>query len=449
MKKLLLLAALMVAANGFSAITMTGGTSGSYSIVNNALGGKDLSGTWKFTSPTASISYDSSDQILTGTKIQVGANQTITITNNTNGDQLVIQGDGVGETVYEFTTTLTANSTFSTPGVTPPGNQSRCGTGGVACPITVSTTPTTPTTPTPVPTPAPAPAPTGEVTIPRSRVNLDLMKNTKATFYRNIENYKEGGYDLDVEYAGTIGGKYTDKNDKIKYDFTSHGIALTGSKNFGSITLGGAFGYHDSKVKYKETFSGVKENISSYQLGLSGRYNLTDKTDLTAVMTYGYGSHKFETETGLGDYHGMSYKSKIYDFDMRFGTKYGFSNGYIKPYIGLGVTLIDEKEIEKIGAGSAVEDWAYSVMGTYGEVSFGKVDLFGNFEYTQRLDKDSYHGKRDYKDGYIAPLKYSRAEYNLGLGMRYKVTDILDITANYELDNFKNHAVKIGFGMEF
>ena len=439
MKKLLLLAALMVAANGFSAITMTGGTSGSYSIVNNALGGKDLSGTWKFTSPTASISYDLHDQILVGTKITVEANQTITITNITNGSQVVVQGNGVGETIYELLITLDHYSYLSGAHADP----------NMSIQYSVPSAPTPTPTPTPVPTPTPAPAPTGDLTIPRSRVNLDLMKNTKATFYRNIENYKEGGYDLDVEYAGTIGGKYTDKNDKIKYDFTSHGIALTGSKNFGSITLGGAFGYHDSKVKYKETFSGVKENISSYQLGLSGRYNLTDKTDLTAVMTYGYGSHKFETETGLGDYHGMSYKSKIYDFDMRFGTKYGFSNGYIKPYIGLGVTLIDEKEIEKIGAGSAVEDWAYSVMGTYGEVSFGKVDLFGNFEYTQRLDKDSYHGKRDYKDGYIAPLKYSRAEYNLGLGMRYKVTDILDITANYELDNFKNHAVKIGFGMEF
>ncbi len=450
MKKILLIAALITAVNSFSAITITGGTQGSFSTVANASGGQDLSGTFEFINQNVNVSYDPVDQVLAGTKIQVKPNQTITITNNANGDFLVIQGDGVGYTVYEITQTFTANTIFNGAAPVQVGNQYRCNiTGGPICPLS---TPTSPIIPTPGATPGVTTPTSGtsDIYIPRSRVNLDLVRNTKSTTYRNMENYKENGYDFNLEYIGGFGGKYKDKSDMINYSSTSNGVVLTGTKNFGSITVGGSFGYQDSKVKYKDNFEGVKEKLSTHQIALAGRYNLTEKTDLTAVMTYGRGKHKFTTGNGLGMMEGAEYTSKIYDFDLRWGTKYGFSNGYIKPYLGFGVTLVDEKEIEKIGAGKSFEDIEYGILGTYGEMNFGKIDLFGNFEYTQRLEKKSYHGKRSYNGlQNIAPLNYSRAEYNLGLGMKYRITDAFNVTANYELDNFKNHVVKLGLGAEF
>ena len=49
MKKLILLAAFIISVNSFAGISLTGGTSGSWSAITNASGGKDLSGNFAFT----------------------------------------------------------------------------------------------------------------------------------------------------------------------------------------------------------------------------------------------------------------------------------------------------------------------------------------------------------------------------------------------------------------
>ena len=431
MRKLLFFTAVLVAANSFSAINITGGNSGEViGVSSSSPFAQSVSGTITFTQINAAIElHDGSDELLAGTKIILPPNGVLEIKNLVGATLVKIVGDPVYQSEY---TTTTAHS----------GGDQLLGPT-----LIINATPLIPPAQAPAPAPVPAPAPKEE--IPRSRVNLDLIRNTKSTVRRNMENYKENGFDFNIEYTGGLGGVYKDKGDIIKYDAVSNGIILTGTKNFGSVTLGTTFGYHDSKVKYKEYFQGFEEKIGSYQLGLSARYNLTDKTDMTAIFTYGEGKHKFKAPNVLSKAHDMEYKSKIYDFDWRMGTKYAFENGYIKPYLGFGVTLVDEKEIEKIGAGNATDYFEYTIVGAYGELNFGKIDLFGNFEYTQRLSKDSYHVKRSYGSYGIDPLKYSRAEYNLGLGAKYRVNDMFNVSANYELDNFKNNIFRVGFGMEF
>lgn len=168
-------------------------------------------------------------------------------------------------------------------------------------------------------------------------------------------------------------------------------------------------------------------------------------------MTYGEGKHKFKTANGLGDINGASFKSKIYDFEARLGRKYTFTNAYIKPYLGIGTTKVDEKKIEKLNMDRFKKTEGYAILGTYGALNFGKLDLFGNIEYTQRLEKDSYHAKRRaFNSSYnMDPLNYSRAEYNFSLGARYNITEAFNVSTNYELDNLKNSIIKVGFGLEF
>lgn len=439
-KKLLLGAIFVIALNGMAEYSFPNGApvSGKYT-VSGFYGSEEISGTLEFTNTNAKIVFDGSgDEITGGTKIIIPAGGTVEIENGFLKKWLI-----TGDATYSSEYTVPSNTIsgiIQNDGVT---------TAAAATAIIPPVQPILPQPSLPQPSLPPAP-PTGEFTIPRSRVNLDLVRNTKSTTYRNMENYKENGYDLNIEYIGGLGGLYKDKGDIIKYDWVSNGAVITGTKNFGSVTVGGTFGYQDSKVKYKERFAGTEEDIDSYQLGVSARYNLTDKTDMTAVFTHGTGKHKFTAENQADEIHNAEYTSKIYDFDWRMGTKYGFENGYIKPYFGFGVTLVDEKEIEKINAGKAEDYFEYLVGGAYGELNFGKLGLYGNMEATYRLDESSYHVRRSYKGtAEMAPLRYCRMEYNLGLGAKYRVNDMFNVNANYELDNFRNNIFKVGFGMEF
>lgn len=190
--------------------------------------------------------------------------------------------------------------------------------------------------------------------------------------------------------------------------------------------------------------------MDSYQLSLSGKYDLTDNIDLTGIFTYSANKHKYETDSGLGLIHDAEYKSKIMDFDAKLGYKYYFNNGYIKPYFGLGVTRINEGKIEKIGASKASKTGMNASIGILGQVIFKKFDLYGNIEYEYRFNKDSYHSKRDFSSLYeIAPLNYSRGVVNLETGINYKLNDRFKINIGYGLRETKNGMLKLGFETQF
>ena len=147
---------------------------------------------------------------------------------------------------------------------------------------------------------------------PRSKVNLDLVKNVKSSIFQNLQNTEEGKTDIDFTYIGNFSTDYKDKKSSVEYDSDSRGILISIMKNFGKFTVGGGLGYQDSKVNYKGNFEGIDEKIKSHQFILSGKYEFNDNIDLTNVLTYSGNSHKFKTETGAGLMNDVKYKSQLY-----------------------------------------------------------------------------------------------------------------------------------------
>ena len=288
------------------------------------------------------------------------------------------------------------------------------------------------------------------VEMPRSKVDLDLTKAARSTTYKNLEKTKDGQYKIDIAYMGNYGGKYEDKEGSVKYDSDSNGILLNASKDFGKFSLGTVFGYQKSDVNYKEKYADVKEKITSYQIGLNGKYDFNDRIDLTGSLIYSANKHKFETGIGLGAINETEYKSKILDFNVKSGYKFLFDTGYIKPYVALGVTQVKEGEIDKLKFSGASKTTMSGHVGVYAEKSYGKLDLFGNLEYEQRFGSKSYHGKREYSTRYeIAPLKYSDGVINAEAGVQYNFSDNFRVKASYELKESKDSLVKLGIGAEF
>lgn len=289
-----------------------------------------------------------------------------------------------------------------------------------------------------------------EIDMPRSNLDWILAKNSRTIMYKNIETVKNDELKLDAAFIGNLDTDYRDKKNTVKYKSSTDGAVLSASKNFNKFTVGGAFGYQDSKIDYRESFEGIQEKMESYQLSLSGKYDFTDNISLTGVLTHSVSKHKYETDSGLGPIHDAQYKSKIVDLDTKLGYKYAFSNGYLKPYISLGITKASEGSIDKIGVSGTSKSGVNSGAGVLAQASLGKFDLYGNLEYEYRLNKSSYHSKRDYTPSFdISPLNYSRGVLNLETGVSYNINNMLTVSAGYGLRETKNSMIKFGLDMQF
>ena len=288
------------------------------------------------------------------------------------------------------------------------------------------------------------------VEMPRSKVDLNLARSARNTTLKNLQKTKDGQYKLDIQYLDNNGDRYKDKQSNVKYNSVSDGVLINGSKDFGKFTLGTTFGYDTSNVYYKEKFEDIKEKIKSYQLGLSGKYDFNDNIDLIGNLLYSTNKHRFETSKTLGAISDAEFKSKILDFSTKLGYKFLFDNGYIKPYVGLGVTRVKEGDIDKLNFSGTSTTLPNGTVGIYGETSLGKVDLFGNVEYESRFAKKSYHREREHLKRYeLAPLSYSRGGVNAEAGLKYNVADNFGVKLSYELQDNKNSAVKLGFNAAF
>ena len=408
MKKLLLLGALILSANSFSAVNLNidGGTfSAGTSISGGSTYTVNHSGSITYTTATSYIER--------GTYFDVQPGATFTIT-NAAGNQIF---SGTGPFGISLYTNLTGAETVL-------GNAANVTTPIAsfipAYPVVPSPTPTPTPVPTPLPTPSPTPTPgasTSKIYMARSKVALDLAKNITSSGFRSLENAGNGnGTDLDIQYIGGA-GNYTDNSQVVKYDSKSNGVSLIGTKSFGKFTLGAGFGYQKSNVKYKERFNGIKEKIDSYQFMLSGKFNFTENVDLSNVLTYSHNSHKYETADRVP--------------------------------IGLGVTRVEEGAIERLGANKAKGTSGNANLGVYGQVALGSaVDLFGNVEYEHRFNRKSYHGDRELAGGgKVEGLDYDGG-MKLGLGLKFKLSKF-NMTTAYELNDDRNNVFKVGFGAEF
>ena len=181
---------------------------------------------------------------------------------------------------------------------------------------------------------------------------------------------------------------------------------------------------------------------------LSGKFNFTENVDLSSVLTYSHNSHKYETADRV-PIEGVKFNSNIIDFQTRLGSKFGGESGYVKPYVGLGVTRVEEGAIERLGANKAKGTSGNANLGVYGQVALGSaVDLFGNIEYEHRFNRKSYHGDRELAGGgKVEGLDYDGG-MKLGLGLKFKLSKF-NMTTAYELNDDRNNVFKVGFGAEF
>ena len=420
MKKILLLGALILSVNAYSASLRFGGgaaPSGNYSVSNT------VSGNIIVTGPAGSaggLYLGIGEKVLKGTTITVGPGIYLGI----YGARTI--GGLNGPVTYVFPSDVLDTDTTLPPSAPAPAPS-------------VPGAPGTPNVPS---------TPGTKKYIPRSKVDLELTKNITSSGFKSLEDAKnDNGVGFDVQYIGGA-GRYTDNSQAVKYDSKSNGVALVGTKNFGNFTLGGGFGYQKSKVKYKETFDGIKENLDSYQFMLNGKYNFTENVDLAGVLTYSHNSHKYENRNKVA-IEGTKFNSNIIDFQTRLGSKFSGNSGYVKPYIGLGVTRVEEGAIDKLNASKARGTSGNANVGVYGQVALGSaVDLFGNVEYEHRFNRKSYHRDRDVKGGgKIEGLDYDGG-MKLGLGLKYKFSKF-NMTTAYELNDDKNSVFKVGFGGEF
>ncbi|RRD40703.1 autotransporter outer membrane beta-barrel domain-containing protein [Leptotrichia sp. OH3620_COT-345] len=427
MKKILLLGAIIASVNAYS-LSFNGvstGSGSSYSGGTISTSAGIFSGNVTINAGDFTLTLNPTDRITAGTSVTVAPGANFKVVNSSG----TVIGTITGGNTFNFTNQVTGSDTsFNTlPAPSPSPSPS----------------------PNPTPTPTPIPGtPTTKVYIPRSKVDLELTKNITSSGFKSLEDAQNNnGTGLDIQYIGGA-GRYTDNSQVIKYDSKSNGVALIGTKSFGNFTLGGGFGYQKSKVKYKETFDGIKENLDSYQFMLSGKYNFTENVDLASVLTYSHNSHKYENRNKVA-IEGTKFNSNIIDFQTRFGSKFSGNTGYVKPYIGLGVTRVEEGAIDKLNASKARGTSGNANVGVYGQVALGSaVDLFGNVEYEHRFNRKSYHRDRDVKDGSkIEGLDYDSG-MKLGLGLKYKFSKF-NMTTAYELNDNKNNVFKVGFGAEF
>ncbi len=286
--------------------------------------------------------------------------------------------------------------------------------------------------------------------IPRSKVDLDLTKNARALMYQNFENPEDHNVLFNVAYLGSIDSRYEDDSGHLNYDSTAQGIILSVVTKINQILLGGGMSYQQANVEYQKQFAGIEEKIRAYQLLFSGKYLINDNVDITSVLTYSNSRHKFKTIAASNELNNAKYHSKIWDWNTRLGYKLLFSKGYIKPYVGVGVTNIREGNIDKIGAGKTSSNLPNASVGIYGQLGFNAFELFGNIEYEKRLDKKSSHRTRSYTSSYdIAEMKYRTSTVNAGVGIGYRITDAAKLNMGYEVRETKNNLVRVGFEYKF
>lgn len=442
MKKiLLLLGALVISANTFSAASIVGGGL-------NIHAGTNITGasSWNLGTGTNTVTATGGSTISAGNSFVVPAGGTLNIVTDSGTVQTY-----TGPTTVTLTSALNGSVTAATIA-------SVVSTGST--PTTPATPPATPTTPTAPATPTTPTTPTASGTVPtisgpRSKVDYDMARTITSNGFRELEQAKKDNRaNLNVQYIGGVGVYDEDSNYNPKYNSKTNGVALTGTKNFGNFTLGAGFGYEKSNVKYKRDFDGVKEKLDSYQLSLSGKYDFTDNLDLAGVLTYGNNKHKYNS-----NYSNAKFDSDVIDFQTRLGYKFKDDSNedtYVKPYIGLGVTSVNEDSysIGNIDFGKAKKTSGNATAGVYGQTKVGPVDLYGNIEYQQRFNRKSYHGERSITQNGVevakmAALDYEQGVFNLGLGAKYNISDNFNLSAGYELYDTKNNIFRVGLGLEF
>ena len=303
-----------------------------------------------------------------------------------------------------------------------------------------ATTGSTGTTTTPTATTTSSGVTVPYVLIPRSRVDLDSLNDVKRSIATRMNSTEDadGKWNFGIDY---IGGISRDLDENIIYSGSSNGVSLSLMKNYGTFDLGGTLAFQKSDVDYEGLFSNTKEEISSTQISLDGRYRVTDAIAIDGILSYSKNDHKFNNTI-------MDFDSSLFDIDTRVSYKYSFNDVTVKPYIGLGYTQLKETSsqiTEELSNGSV-----NGLVGLYAEAKYTNFSVFGDLEYQHNFN-GPLHAEKMLLNGtaMVEELQYSAGEFNAGLGARYTFLEGFDVTGKYEFTNLKNHTVKLGLEYKF
>ena len=286
------------------------------------------------------------------------------------------------------------------------------------------------------------------IEMPRSKVDLDLALALRDMNFRHLENTQGGQYRFDIGYLGNFSGSYRDLASNVRYNFSSDGILLHASGDFGQFVLGAAIGYQRTDADYYGKYRGVREKVASYQFGVSGKYRFGGPIDLTGSVVYTLNTHRFNSSGGA--IARAEFTSQVLDVHARVGYRFSFSSAYVKLYAGLGITRVEEGRIGSLRFAGASRMGVNGSLGAYGERAFGNLSLFASLEYGQRFSGRSYHGARGYSARYsIVPLDYASWVLGGEAGLGYSFAGRYRVQLSYGLHETRNHLLRLGVGMGF
>ncbi len=286
------------------------------------------------------------------------------------------------------------------------------------------------------------------IEMPRSKVDLDLALALRDMNFRHLENTQGGQYRFDIGYLGNFSGSYRDLASNVRYNFSSDGILLHASGDFGQFVLGAAIGYQRTDADYYGKYRGVREKVASYQFGVSGKYRFGGSIDLTGSVVYTLNTHRFNSSGGA--IARAEFTSQVLDAHAQVGYRFTFSSAYVKLYAGLGITRVEEGRIGNLRFAGASRMGVNASLGAYGERAFGNLSLFASLEYGQRFSGRSYHGARGYSARYsIVPLDYASWVLGGEAGLGYSFAGRYRVQLSYGLHETRNHMLRLGVGMGF
>lgn len=286
------------------------------------------------------------------------------------------------------------------------------------------------------------------IEMPRSKVDLDFALTLRDMNFRHLENTQGGQYRFDIGYLGNFSGSYRDLASNVRYNFSSDGILLHASGDFGRFALGAAIGYQRTDADYYGKYRGVREKVSSYQFGVSGKYRFGGPIDLMGSAVYTLNTHRFNSSGGA--IARAEFTSQVLDAHARVGYRFTFSSAYVKLYAGLGITRVEEGRIRSLRFAGTSRMCVNGSLGAYGEKAFGPLSLFADLEYGQRFSGHSYHGARGYSARYsIVPLDYASWTVGGEAGLGYSFAGRYRVQLSYGLHETRNHLLRLGVGMGF
>jgi outer membrane autotransporter protein len=263
--------------------------------------------------------------------------------------------------------------------------------------------------------------------------------------------------------------KQDDTDDVSGYKYDTAGFALGYD-----MTVDGAPGLVFG-VSTSFAFGEVKSNLNLGQidtdtvsLGVYGSYKFDSGLFIDGTVGYGHSKNK-STVLDSGFVKKGSYDIDTWQFGVRGGWIFNTGSFEITPSLGVRYLHLEQDDWDETGASPKnhffkgqndrlVEIPLQVKISTTidsGDVKITPELRLGYSYAAKTLENRADFGYVNYRAGGTEPVwgvKQDRSTFQIGGGLKFKVTDSLDIFANYDLDvskDYRNHQASAGLGFEF